>query len=211
MLLNKDKIIAATGLHPLKIKNIYVFGSRVYGTATADSDYDVIVVANSMNEKTEIIHEDLNIHIWTPDKFIRDLKELDMHNLECIFAPDHARIMEKVNYVDKNFSINPDKMKYAAMTQSFNRFHTAKIKILDGDIHRGTKSLFHSLRILLFAQQILKYGRIEDFTEANQFWADIKLDLQLTKNIKDGEEMWRYFKGRYIDQKIELEKRLKEI
>lgn len=210
-MLNKDDIIKATGLNPLKVKNIYVFGSRVYGTATSDSDYDVIVVANSMDEKREIVHKDLNIHVHTPDKFIRDLKELDMHNLECIFAPDSAKIMEKVNYADANFKINPDKMKYAAMNQSFNRFHTAKTKILDGDFHRGIKSLFHSLRILLFSIQILRDGRINDFSEANRFWSDIKIDMQLTKDIANEEDMWRYFKDKYLPQKIELEKRLKEM
>jgi predicted nucleotidyltransferase len=210
-MLNKDEIIKAAGVHPLKVKNIYVFGSRVYGTATADSDYDVIVVANSMEESKEVVVGELNIHVWTPDKFIRDLKNLDMHNLECVFAPDKAKILEKVNYMDANFKIKPDQMKFAAMQQSFNRFHTAKMKLIDGDIHRGVKSLFHSLRILLFAKQILRYGRIEDFTEANQFWSDIKIDLQLTKNITDGEELWRYFKDKYLPQKIELEQRLKNI
>jgi predicted nucleotidyltransferase len=210
-LINKDKIIRASGVHPLKIKNIYVFGSRVYGTSTLESDYDVIVVANSMNETTEIRHEDLNIHVHTPDKFIRDLKELDMHNLECIFAPDRAKIMEKVNYADANFKINPEQMKYKAMSQSFNSFHKAKMKMYDADVHVGAKSLFHSLRILMFAKQILKYGRIDDFSEANEFWSEIKTDLTLTKSETDGDQLWRYFKDKYLSQKIELEKRLKEI
>lgn len=208
-MLNKDKIIEATGLHPLKIKNIYLFGSRVYGTATSESDYDIIVVANSMDEDREIISGEMNIHVWTPDKFIRELKDLDMHNLECVFAPDDAKILEKVNYIDANFSIKPEHMKFRAMQQSFNRFHTAKLKMIDGDVHRGSKALFHSFRILLFAKQILKHGRIMDFTEANQFWSAIKIDLQLTKDITDGEELWRYFKDKYLPQKIELEQHLK--
>ena len=146
-MLNKDKIIRAAGVHPLKVKNIYVFGSRVYGTSTVDSDYDVIVVASSMNEATEIRYEDLNIHVHTPDKFIRDLKELDMHNLECIYAPDRAKILEKVNYADANFKINPEQMKYKAMNQSFNSFHKAKMKMYDANVHVGAKSLFHSMQI----------------------------------------------------------------
>lgn len=209
-MINKDKIIRAAGVHPLKVKNIYLFGSRVYGTATVDSDYDIIVVANSMNEATEIRYEDLNIHVHTPDKFMRDLKEFDMHNLECIFAPGECKILEKVNYADANFKINPEVMKYKAMNQSFNSFHKAKLKILDGDVYIGAKSLFHSLRILLFATQILRNGRIIDFSEANQFWNDIKIDLQLTKSITNEDDLWRYFKDKYLPQKMELEKRFKE-
>jgi predicted nucleotidyltransferase len=210
-MLNKDKIIEATGLHPLKVKNIYLYGSRVYGTATGDSDYDVIVVANSMDEEREIVSGELNIHVLTPDKFIRDLKELDSRNLECVFAPDHAKIMEKVNYIDANFSIKPEHMKFKAMQQSFNRFHTAKLKMIDGDTHRGSKNLFYSFKILLFAQQILKHGKIIDFTEANQFWSAIKIDLQLMEEVNDGDEMWRYFKDKYLSQKIELEQRFKSM
>lgn len=210
-MINKDKIIRAAGVHPLKVKNIYVFGSRVYGTATVESDYDIIVVANSMNEATEIRYEDLNIHVHTPDKFMRELKDLDMHNLECVFAPDRAKILERVNYADANFKVNPEQMKYKAMNQSFNSFHKAKMRIYDTDVQYGTKSLFHSMRILLFAKQILKYGRIEDFSEANPFWDDIKKDLILTKSETDGDQLWRYFKDKYLPQKIEIEKRLKEI
>ena len=209
-MISKERIIELAGVHPLKVKNIYVFGSRVYQTATHESDYDIIVVANSMNEATEIRNGDLNIHVHTPDKFIRDLKELDMHNLECIFAPTEAKILERVNYADANFKIQPEKMKFKSMSQSFNSFHKAKLKMYDADTYIGAKSLFHSLRILLFATQIVKYGRILDFTEANKFWGEIKTDLTLTKSETDGEQLWRYFKDKYLPQKIELEQRLKE-
>ena len=210
-MISKDEIIEVSKVHPLKVKNIYLFGSRVYQTATSESDYDIIVVASSLNEATEIRHKDLNIHVHTPDKFIRDLKDLDMHNLECIFAPPDAKILERVNYADANFKINPEQMKYKAMNQSFSSFHKAKLKMYDADTYIGAKSLFHSLRILLFAKQILKYGRIIDFTEANNFWGEIKNDLTLTKSETDGDQLWRYFKDKYLPQKIEIETRLKEI
>src|ERR1022692_2128612 len=97
-IITPDEILKITKFHPLKVKNIYLYGSRVYGTASNQSDYDLIVVANSMIESVEIKHDDLNIHIHTPDKFRRDLFDLDMHNLECIFGPYRARIQEKVKY-----------------------------------------------------------------------------------------------------------------
>jgi predicted nucleotidyltransferase len=207
-MISKDEIIRATGLHPLKVKNIYVYGSRVYGTATSESDYDMIVVANSMDESREIIHGEYNIHVHTPDKFIRELRDLDMHNLECIFAPEDAKIMEKVNYADANFKIGHDHMKYKAMNQSFSSFHKAKVRMIDGETFMGAKSLFHSLRILMFAKQVIQYGKIMDFTEANSFWDCLKVDLQLTKMEDDGDQLWRYFKDKYLPQKVQIEQSL---
>jgi len=44
----KEEIIAVSGLDHHKIRNIYLYGSRIYGTHTVNSDYDAIVVACSM-------------------------------------------------------------------------------------------------------------------------------------------------------------------
>lgn len=38
-----DTIIKASGIHPSRIFNIFLFGSRVYGTANSKSDWDVIM------------------------------------------------------------------------------------------------------------------------------------------------------------------------
>jgi len=52
-----EEIIEKSGLPPFKVKNIYLYGSRIYGTYHDDSDYDFIVIANNILEAQEIKRE----------------------------------------------------------------------------------------------------------------------------------------------------------
>jgi len=169
----KEKIIKASGLHPSRIFNIYIFGSRVYGTYDDKSDWDVIMVANNSVESTEIRNGLFNIHIYTPDKFKADLDWNRINNLECIYAPDWAKIKEDISY--DNFSITIDKIRHATSHISSNSWVKCKKKLtLSDDYKTGIKSLFHSIRIPMFATQIVKDGYITNFSCANWIWDKIK-------------------------------------
>lgn len=200
MIPSAETIIEALKIHPLKVKNVYMYGSRVYGTCHEKSDYDFIVVASSLVESSESRIGDYNIHIHTPDKFRRDLFDFDMHNLECIYAPDFARLQEKVKYDDANFKIKGTALEYKAMSQSFNSFHKAKIKMDSGDTVIAKKSLFHSFRILDYAKQILEVGKIDNFSSVNHIWSNIQTDTSSD---------WSYYKDKYLDDKIAMENSLK--
>ena len=73
MIPTAQDIILHSGLHPKRVHNIYVFGSRVYKTNSDNSDWDIIMVANNSVEAIELKLEKYNIHIYTPDKFKEDL------------------------------------------------------------------------------------------------------------------------------------------
>ena len=201
-MITPDEIIKIIKIHPFKVKNIYLFGSQVYGNQNEDSDWDFIVIANSMMAKEEIRHENLNIHIHTPDIFLDGLKEYQMQYLECIYSPPFAKLQERMIQPDKNFSLKLDMLKYKGITQSFNAFHKAKERILDGELYRGVKSLWHSLRILHFFKQIVDNERITDFSSANVFWDMLKEDIE-------NQDEWNFYKMKYLPIKIELEKKLK--
>ena len=196
------QIIEKVGIHPLKTRNIYMYGSRVYGTERPESDYDIILIGAALIEKNEInvTIEDarLNIHIITPDKFKRDLENHDIMNLECFFSPEFCRIQEKEIL---KFSLNKKKLAKNIIAQSFNSWHGGEHKLNEGDIYRGLKSIFHSLKMLIFANQIMEHGKIIDFTAANY----------IHKEINECDEMdWGYFRKKYLSFKIELENKLKE-
>jgi predicted nucleotidyltransferase len=53
-MITKEEIIKASGIHPARILNIYLFGSRVYGNASDNSDWDVIMIAKTSSSETEI-------------------------------------------------------------------------------------------------------------------------------------------------------------
>lgn len=166
-------IIRASGIHPSRVFNVTIFGSQVYGTANVDSDWDIIMIANNSVESIEIKNGLFNIHVYTPDKFISDLEWHRINNLECIFAPDWAKLKETIKFDD--FKINLIKLRHATSHISSNSWVKCKKKLeLTDEYHTGVKSIFHSLRIPIFATQIATSGRIKDFSCANFIWDKIK-------------------------------------
>jgi len=164
-----DDIIKASGLHKSRVHNIYVFGSRVYETHSDNSDWDIIVVANNSVEAIEIKSDLYNIHIYTPKKFQEDLDWHMPKNIECLFAPNWAKLQERINF---DFTLDVKKLRHATSHVSSNSWVKCKKKLEIGDYHTGIKSLFHSLRIPLFSTQLVNTSQI-DFTSANFIWNKI--------------------------------------
>ena len=167
-----ETIIKASGIHASRVFNVYIFGSAVYGTSNSESDWDIIMIANNSVEAIEIKNGLFNIHIYTPDKFKADLEWHRINNLECIFAPDWAKLKETIKY---DFKLNLAKLRHATSHISSNSWVKCKKKLeLTYEYHTGVKSLFHSLRIPMFATQIANSGKITDFYCANFIWNKIK-------------------------------------
>jgi len=163
-----EDIIKASGLHPSRIFNITIFGSRVYGTHTDNSDWDIIIVAKNSVESIEIKSDLYNIHIYTPDKFQQDLDWHMPKNLECIFAPDWAKLKEDIKY---NLTLNIPKIRHATSHVSSNSWVKCKKKLqIANEYSVGVKSLFHAIRIPMFSTQIVNFGEIRDFQCANWVW-----------------------------------------
>lgn len=196
-----EEIIKAVGIHQLKVKSVYLYGSRVYGTQTSESDYDIILIAGHLLEHEEkkmtVNGVKLNVHIITPDKFLADLVKHNIMNLECLFAPDWCRLQEKF-VLPKD--INIKKLIKNNLAQSYDSWRGGKMKLENYDIYRAQKSIFHSLKMLMFANQIAEHGAITDFSAANH----------LKNEICECDEIeWDYYKGKYLPLKIELEEKLK--
>lgn len=167
-----NEIIRNSGIHPSRVFNVTIFGSRVYGTSNSNSDWDVIMIANNSVESTEIRRGLYNIHVYTPDKFRADLDWHRINNLECIYAPDWARLKETIDF--SQFKVDKVKLRHSISHISSNSWVKCKKKLNQNDYQIGVKSIFHSMRIPMFGIQIAKTGRINDFTCANFIWNKIK-------------------------------------
>lgn len=179
-----EDIIRNSGIHPSRVFNVYIFGSRVYGTSSNDSDWDIIMVANNSVESTEIRRGLYNIHVYTPDKFKADLDWHRINNLECIYAPDWAKLKETIKY--DNFKIEPIKLRHAISHISSNSWVKCKKKLnVTDDYYTGIKSLFHSIRIPMFGSQIMQHEKIIDFSCANFIWNKLKKDRWNWERIED--------------------------
>lgn len=159
-----DDIIDKCGLHPKRVKAIYLFGSRVYGTDHEDSDWDIKVIANGTRSNIELRRGLHNIHIITPPDFQELVRLHHPGALECYFLPDSAKIYEGVKW---DFEYKPGSLRHYFSRVSSNSWVKCKKKLDDREYYIGIKSLFHSIRIPMFGTQIAKHGKITDFSCAN--------------------------------------------
>jgi predicted nucleotidyltransferase len=164
MIPTAEEVIKRSKIHPVRVKNIYVFGSQVYGTTTHNSDWDFIMVANTPNTNQEIHSGDFNIHVMTEDQFLKNLKDHHSSSVEAFFTPKEFRLQEDVKF---GWKPNIPSLRHSFSHISSNSWVKAKKKMEQGDYYIGVKSLFHSLRIPIFGIQIAQTGSIYDFSVAN--------------------------------------------
>ena len=183
MIPTAEEVIKRSKIHPVRVKNIYVFGSQVYGTTTHNSDWDFIMIANTPNTNQEIRSGDFNIHVMTEDQFLKNLKDHHSSSVEAFFTPKEFRLQEDVKF---DWKPNIPSLRHSFSHISSNSWVKCKKKMEQGDYYIGVKSLFHSLRIPIFGIQIAKTGSIYDFSEANYIhdkifskeWTWNELDLK---------------------------------
>lgn len=144
------------------IIKVYSYGSRVYHCDNNQSDFDYIVVVESDNHDLyySVNEDDANYTVYSEHRFIQRIKEHHISALECIFQS------EDDPYV-KHFNLNLEKLRREISAVSSNSFVKCKKKMRDGEDYIGRKSMFHSLRILMFGMQIAEHGKIVSYSCAN--------------------------------------------
>jgi len=193
-----NKIYKILPIDKQSVNNIYLFGSRVYGNYNQDSDYDFIVIGNKLKYQ-EIEKDNINIHIFNNNLFISNLNDYDMRAIECVMAPDFAKFKETSKF---NFKLNPTKFGEKIFFQVNKNWRVGKKKFSEGDVYGGKKRIYHSIRILLFAIQILNKGKIVDWSEANEYHKQISID-----NHKE----WDYYRVKCENIKQLLEKKINKL
>jgi predicted nucleotidyltransferase len=181
-MITKEDILTRAKLHPSRVHGITLFGSRVYGNNRGNSDIDVVVVANNSINSTEIRSGEYNIHIYTPDKFRADLDWHRPVNLEVLYAPKEFRIYESIQW---NLKIDKKKLRHSINYTSNDSWNRGMIKIDGGDYFKGLKSIFHSIRIPIFAIQILNEGTIINWDSANGIWYDLIYNHRTPEQLEE--------------------------
>ena len=160
----------------LKKQNIEyaIFGSYIYNESKA-KDIDVLIIESNIKPVNNIY----DFQYISKDVFIAHLKKCDIRALECIFSPQSNFIEDYEKFIDWSY------LRSAISQKSSHSYVKAKKKMSkENEIYIGQKSLYHSLRILLFGIQLAKYKKIINFSEANHYLEKIMLienwnDLEL--------------------------------
>lgn len=172
-----------------KVLEIYSYGSRVYGCNTESSDFDYIVVIESDEDIYYSVDKGyINCTVYSEPLFIKKIQEHHISIMECIFQFDDDPYL-------KHFELDTEKLRRAISSVSSNSYVKCKKKLREGDTYIGKKSLFHSIRILDFGIQIATYGKIRDYSSANNIYDYI---MRLSN---DWEELHHIFKPMHNDMK----------
>jgi len=167
-MVNIEEIIEKSGLHHLRVQNIYLFGSQCYGTSSDKSDYDVLIIANTPYPEKELVVDNLNIHILSLDRFMEGMKQFNIRNIECLLSP--FILQEKIKIP---LEIKIPSLRHSISHIVSNSYVKSKKKLEIGEYYIGIKSLFHSLRIAMFGTQLAQTGTITDWQCANYIWKNL--------------------------------------
>lgn len=154
------------------VHSLFRSGSRVYGCARVNSDEDFVAVLSKRDAKQDLVFRpNINIIVHTVASF---QEALDNHNvlaLECLFARPEAKLKE--GHPPFPFTLKVGKLSEQACEKSLSDCKKAQ-KLFAEAPGVGRKKLYHSIRVLMFARQIIGNGRIVDYGEANEIWEDIE-------------------------------------
>lgn len=144
-------------------------GSRLYGCAGPFSDEDfVAIVADGPRDLVR--RPGVNVIVQTLDQFKTAIREHSILAFETLFCPPEHRLLDSKELV---FAIRLDRGTLVAKAVETSNSDFAKAEKRWGDL-TALKKLYHSIRVLMFARQILREGRISNYSEANSVWAAIQ-------------------------------------
>lgn len=162
---------------------MFYYGSRVYGTMTDKSDVDIVAIVDDeidlsgyVNGIAEFKMDANDYQFINESTFINMVTEHHIVALEMFWLPSDLIIKGDVKRYEPYFKLDKWKLRQVVSSIASNAFAKAHKKMTvekDYDLYRGQKSLFHSIRVMVFGIQIAKFGKIVDYQEANQYWTMI--------------------------------------
>ncbi len=162
-----EQICQEFKLDPKDILNIYSYGSRVYGTANPESDHDYIVVHKGaflngdvcMKENAKTSADgSIQIINYSRTGFKAGIENYDISVLECLYLPERFILQKKWPYKLDKFVKKEFVNKIIA--KASNSWHHAIMALKDEDEYYVKRNIYHSLRILTFANQIKESNSI---------------------------------------------------
>lgn len=146
----------------------FPFGSKIYKTDNYRSDYDFMVVVNNnlLKEDRKKI-DNINLVLYGENHFLSEVKRHRMSILECLFLPKDLIIKDSKLY--SNVKVNLTSLRLYVKEKSIDDLNRAE-KAFFEENPNFIKSIFHAIRTLDFANQIIEYGKIKNYSSCNHIW-----------------------------------------
>eukprot|EP01063_Lacrimia_lanifica_P002628 TRINITY_DN1139_c0_g3_i1.p2 TRINITY_DN1139_c0_g3~~TRINITY_DN1139_c0_g3_i1.p2 ORF type:complete len:263 (+),score=103.59 TRINITY_DN1139_c0_g3_i1:92-790(+) len=150
------------------VLNVYLVGSRLWGTATPKSDYDLYVVTKgsgaTRNAHFRIPGAEVDAVVVSAAAFQSRLAEGKMQELCCVHAPPACVLVQTTAFAVK---VDAAAMHASLVERHDKDWRRAEKLIAGGRLREGQKVLSHSVRGHLLALQMARHGAITDFAAAN--------------------------------------------
>ncbi len=179
-LLAESHLTMASLLKRLKLEDknvlaVYLLGSRLWGTATHASDYDFLIVHSSWKGGHSTLHNgEIDASILDFKEFKRRIEE-EHHFLEtiCMWLPPEYKWKENFD-LKKTFKLQPLFLLNSIEEETQRDWSVAEKFINKGKLENGKKTIVHAIRLVLVASQIVKEGRVSDYTVAYTYSDQMK-------------------------------------
>ncbi len=159
-----------------------VQGSNVYGVSGPNSDWDIAIVTNSFSGygffdfSVEGIEYD--VHVYNAEEFQNRIDRKEMRELEILSYPDEAFMLKNIEI---NTSANKVQLIEKVREESDILWYRAKSSLESKENqYQALKTIWHSIRFLVFAEQILRFGSIKNLSSTNNLREEIVNSGQLS-------------------------------
>lgn len=121
---------------------------------------------------------DLPVHVEyiCESDFLKMIIDYHIVALESLWLPEWAWFGEMHDMYLNVFKLDTWKLCQvvsAIVNNSWAKCHKKLTVEKDYDWYRAMKSLFHCFRLYVFATQIARYGKIADYSAANNYWEEL--------------------------------------
>ena len=189
-----DMISKLLELDEQRIYNINLRGSRCVGTNGVRfdgnmSDWDFVVVMDLEKnfEDQHLVYGNIDVALYD----VKTFQSLVVNNviwaLECIFAPKHCILKEKIDF-RKSFIVDLAKLRNSVSYESERLLGKGKRR---NDPYVAFKCIFIALRFYEYAIQLCQYGFIKDLSTKNSVWEKMKSQKDI---FMTWDEIYSYYK-----------------
>ena len=158
------------------------YGSVTHGNITEKSDEDVMLVAKASvvrryRHRRKFSINNANYTVVTRNVFLNNLKKYSPVYIEV-----YLRYRQALEFTDKEFSINKANLVKSFIEHSKHSFDKVD-RLFAVDEYKGRKSLFHAIRLLIYASNFYHLNKI-NFICANIFF-DLVMNSKDLSSLKE--------------------------
>eukprot|EP01130_Rhizamoeba_saxonica_P008385 TRINITY_DN3385_c0_g2_i4.p1 TRINITY_DN3385_c0_g2~~TRINITY_DN3385_c0_g2_i4.p1 ORF type:complete len:244 (+),score=42.80 TRINITY_DN3385_c0_g2_i4:17-748(+) len=181
------------GIDVSQVINVYQYGSRVYGTYTDNSDYDICIVVSDQCEVTDQNNTNeylgVDINMYTHSQFIKVIQEHHVPAIEVIYSPPQTIMRCTFDYIPE-FTLDLATLRTTVSKISNMCMGYAKILwIKENEYLKSKKNIIHGIRYTMFGIQLATNGEIHDYSCANELYYQIQ---------QEEEQEWSFYQTKYV-------------